>query len=229
MSISTSIYRSCSRVRGTVVLRCVFVAAPFVAALLLTAGCAQSSSLAIDDGAVTADAVEHGTLASSPPSSVPLATAPSESGAPTTEGTDESAIRRAVNRLYGLRMACGRNPARCDFGALAAPASTYRSALTDLMALRVRHGLRTVAGHGELRWRVESVSRAGAERAVVHTCATDSLVVFDATGGEPGYVFDDSVVSTRTEWVVVRHDGVWKWSEERILAQRRGAGLCGGF
>lgn len=229
MSISTSIYRSWSRVRGTVVPRCVVVAAPFVAALLLAAGCVQSSSLAIDDGAISADAVEHGTLASSPPASALIATAPSESGAPTTEGTDEAAIRRAVDRLYGLRMACGRNPARCDVGSLAAPASPYRSALTELMALRVRHGLRTVAGHGELHWRVESVSRDGAERAVVHTCATDSLVVFDAAGGDPGYVFDDSVVSTKTEWVIVRLDGAWKWSEERVLAQRRGAGLCDGF
>ena len=229
MSISTSIYRSWSRVRGTVVPRRVDVAAPFVATLLLAAGCAPSSGLAINDVTVTTDAVEHGTLASSPPASAPIATAPSDSDAPTTEGADEAAIRRAVDRLYGLRMACGRNPARCDVGALAAPASAYRTALAELMALRVRHGLRTVAGHGELRWRVESVLRDGAERALVHTCATDSLVVFDSAGGDPGYVFDDSVVSTKTEWVMVRHDGAWKWSEERILAQRRGARLCGGF
>lgn len=223
MSISTSIYR-------TVVPRRVVVAAPFVAALLFAAGCAPSTDLAIDDGAVTL-----GRLGSPPPPSTPIATATSEPVASPTvrsdasDEHDESAIRRAVDRLYGLRMACGRNPARCDFAALAAPASPYRSALTELMALRVRHGLRTVAGHGSLRWRVESVSRTGADRAVVHTCATDSLVVFDAAGGEPGFVFDDSVVSTRTEWVIVHHDGAWKWSEERILAQRRGAGLCGGF
>ena len=220
MSISTSIYR-------TVVLRRVVVAGPVVAALLLATGCAPSTDLAIDDGAVT-----RGTFAA------PIATATSEPVASPTERADdsdvsdeydESAIRRAVDRLYGLRMACGRNPARCDVGALAAPASPYRSALTELMALRVRHGLRTVAGHGSLRWRVESVSRTGADRAAVHTCATDSLVVFDAAGGEPGFVFDDNVVSTRTEWIIVRHDGAWKWSEERILAQRRGVGLCGGF
>lgn len=230
MSISTSIYRAIYR---TVVLRRVVVAAPFVVALLLAAGCAPSTDLAIDDGAVT-----RGTPASPPPPAAPFVTATSEPVASPTERAedsdvsdeyDESAIRLAIDRLYGLRMACGRNPARCNFGALAAPASPYRSAVTELMALRVRHGLRTVAGHGSLRWRVESVSRTGADRAVVHTCAIDSLVVFDAAGGEPGFVFDDSVVSTRTEWVIVHHDGAWKWSEERILAQRRGVGLCGGF
>jgi hypothetical protein len=96
------------------------------------------------------------------------------------------------------------------------------------MAFRVRHRLRTVAGHGTLRWRIERVSITDTHRAEVHTCTTDSLVVFDAAGGEPGWVFDDSVVSTRTAWTLVHADGEWKWSEERILAQRRGVGLCGG-
>ena len=229
MSISTSIYRSSSRsllhacARRTIVPRCALVAA-----LVVAVGCAPSADLAVDEqtttGSTATGTIEMGSIESGTHD-----TAPSAPAASPTEGSDDAVIRLAVDRLFGLRMACGRNPARCDFGALAAPGSRYRSAITELMALRVRHGLRTVAGHGELRWRVESVSREGAERAVVHTCATDSLVVFDAAGGEPGFVFDDSVVSTRTEWVMVRHDGAWKWSEERILVQRRGDGVCAGF
>jgi hypothetical protein len=229
MSFLTSIYTSFSRTflhacgRGTFVPQCALVAV-----LLLAAGCAQSSDLT-SDGDLTIGTIESGSVNARLPESGRLDIATSVPDASPGEGSDDAAIRLAVDRLYGLRVACGRDPARCNVGALAVPGSPYRSALTELMALRVRHGLRTVAGHGVLRWRVESVSRTGADRAVVHTCATDSLVVFDAAGGEPGFVFDDSVVSTRTEWVIVRHNGAWKWSEEHILAQRRGGGVCGGF
>jgi hypothetical protein len=97
------------------------------------------------------------------------------------------------------------------------------------MAFRVRHNLATVAGHGALQYRVESVSRSAENRVDVHTCSTDSLVVFDTTSGDPGIIYDDRTLSMRTIWTLVRHEGLWKWSEERIIERRWKAGLCDEF
>jgi len=186
-----------------------------VVGVLLLAGCAP---LRTDDVALL---VSTGTTPP-PPRRASLP--------PTTSlATRDDEIGAAIERLYQLRIACGRAPRTCAIDDLALPGSTYHGALVALMNFRARYELRTVLGYGSLRFRVESVTPLDDERVVVHTCSTDSLVVFDTTGATPGIIFDDSVVSMNTHWTLVRHEGVWKWSEERILERRMEAGLCDGF
>lgn len=138
-------------------------------------------------------------------------------------------LAQAIDRLYRLRVACGRSPRTCAVDALAAPSSPYHVALTALMAFRATHQLATVAGHGTFRYRIESTSRLADGRIQVHTCATDSLVVFDTSRGSPGIVFDDRVVTLRSVWTLVEHEGAWKWSDEQVIERRWEAGGCGEF
>jgi hypothetical protein len=192
--------------------------------MIIVTGCADATETQTHNGHPTG----IGTNSPIAIDVAPLAPTPKPTPTPQQPSfTDE--IHLAVDHLYRLRIACGRSPHTCNVAALSAPSGTYRSALADLMAFRVRYGLRTIAGHGSFRHRVDSVARIADDRAVVHTCTTDSLVVFDTVSADTGIVFDDSVVSTRTEWTLVRHEGKWKWSEGRILEQRRGDGLCDGF
>jgi hypothetical protein len=188
---------------------------------LVLAGCTQPSSAQVDTDTAFdfAPAITEQRI----PSSATLAPRVTDA----LSFLDE--MRAATDRLFRLRMACGRSPRTCVIDALAAPASTYRAALVELMAFRARYGLATVAGHGALEFRVESASRLAGDRAEVHTCATDSLVVFDTTAGTPGIIFDDRFVSMRTTWTLVFHDGVWKWSDERVTYRQWEAGTCGAF
>lgn len=187
--------------------------------MLLLAGCARPNSTALD--ASTASVVTTRLVA--PTTSAP----PSSTTTYPASFLDE--MRRATDRLFRLRIACGRSPHTCAIDALAAPASTYRAALTELMTFRARYGLATVAGYGALDYRVESASRLADNRAEVHTCVTDSLVVFDTTAGTPGIVFDDRVVSMRVTWTLELHNGEWKWSDERVTHRQWEAGACDTF
>lgn len=198
-----------------------FVPARYVACVgvLLLAGCARPSTTTFDTypaPALTSRPVAA--TASAPPSTTPVRP---------SSFLDE--MRHATDRLFRLRIACGRSPHTCAIDALAAPASTYRAALTELMTFRARYGLATVAGYGALDYRVESASRLADNRAEVHTCVTDSLVVFDTTAGTPGIVFDDRVVSMRVTWTLELHNGEWKWSDERVTHRQWEAGACGTF
>lgn len=188
---------------------------------LLVTSCARPST-ALFDTDIAADSVPAVAAQRAPTSASPPPTT-----AYATSFLDE--MRAATDRLFRLRMACGRSPRTCAIDALAAPASTYRAGLVELMAFRARYGLATVAGYGALEYRVESASRLAEDRAEVHTCATDSLVVFDTTAGTPGIIFDDRVVSMRTTWTLVLHDGTWKWSDERVTYRQWEAGACGTF
>jgi hypothetical protein len=149
--------------------------------------------------------------------------------APQAETQQAVDVAQAIDRLYRLRVTCGRSPRTCAVDALAAPSSPYHDALTELMAFRATYQLATVAGHGTLRYRIEATSRLADGRMQVHTCATDSLVVFDTSRGSPGIVFDDRVVSLRSVWTLVEHDGAWKWSYEQVIERRWEAGGCGEF
>lgn len=189
--------------------------------VLMLAGCARPST-ALFDTDTAADSVPAVTAQRAPVSASPAPT-------PAYAASFLDDMRAATDRLFRLRIACGRSPRTCAIDALAAPASTYRTALVELMAFRARYGLATVAGHGALKYRVESASRLADDRAEVHTCATDSLVVFDTTAGTPGIIFDDRVVSMRTTWTLVLHNGEWKWSDERVTYHQWEAGACGTF
>ncbi len=195
-----------------------------VFACLLIASCAPTNTALFDDG--------HSGAWSDSPTTLALASEPTRAPASVTTApvpSFDDEIRAAIDRLYRLRIACGRDPRACAVDSLAAPASTYRAALAELMAFRSRHGLATVAGYGTLRYRVEFITQHADDSVEVHTCSTDSLVVFDTTAGTPGIVFDDRTVSLRTAWTLVRHAGVWKWSTQIVLTRQWKAGMCGDF
>lgn len=139
-------------------------------------------------------------------------------------------IAADFTQLINLRIECGRRPNSCPIDQLTAPESTYRSYLTALMDIRIGANLATRTGFGKFRFRIESIDIISSVSAIVHTCIFDSLVVFDSGQSDStrdDIVFDDDVISGRTEWQVVVDDGKWKWSDATSTGTNYGEDICG--
>ena len=129
-----------------------------------------------------------------------------------------------------LRAQCGRMPETCPVSQMTATGSELAAELTKTMRERVAGNLRTRAGAGKLRVRIESVEIIDTSHAVVHTCVFDSVVLFDSgqvDSAADDIVFDDSVISVRTKWNVQRENGTWKWRDARGYQRKVGGDLCG--
>jgi len=113
---------------------------------------------------------------------------------------------------------------------MTAAGSELAAELATTMRERVAGNLRTRAGAGKLRVRIESVEIIDTSHAVVHTCVFDSVVLFDSgqvDSAADDIVFDDSVISVRTRWNVQSENGTWKWRDARGYQRKVGGDLCG--
>jgi hypothetical protein len=67
------------------------------------------------------------------------------------------------------------------------------------------------------------------DEAVVLVCAVDSVILFDVRNPEDStddIIFDESTVSSRTEWVVRKTGRGWVRSSGETAAEVVGEGLC---
>ena len=152
-----------------------------------------------------------------------------ESAVSTESATTDSVVSDFSN-IFMLRAQCGRMPETCPVSQITATGSELAAELTKTMRERVAGNLRTRAGAGKLRVRIESVEIIDTSHAVVHTCVFDSVVLFDSgqvDSAADDIVFDDSVISVRTKWNVQRENGTWKWRDARGYQRKVGGDLCG--
>lgn len=152
-----------------------------------------------------------------------------ESAVSTESATTDSVVSDFSN-IFMLRAQCGRIPETCPVSQMTATGSELAAELTKTMRERVAGNLRTRAGAGKLRVRIESVEIIDTSHAVVHTCVFDSVVLFDSgqvDSAADDIVFDDSVISVRTKWNVQRENGTWKWRDARGYQRKVGGDLCG--
>jgi hypothetical protein len=152
-----------------------------------------------------------------------------ESAVSTDSATTYSVVSDFSN-IFMLRAQCGRMPETCPVSQMTATGSELAAELTKTMRERVAGNLRTRAGAGKLRVRIESVEIIDTSHAVVHTCVFDSVVLFDSgqvDSAADDIVFDDSVISVRTKWNVQRENGTWKWRDARGYQRKVGGDLCG--
>lgn len=152
-----------------------------------------------------------------------------ESAVSTGSATTDSVVSDFSN-IFMLRAQCGRMPETCPVSEMTATGSELAAELTTTMRERVAGNLRTRAGAGKLRVRIESVEIIDTSHAVVHTCVFDSVVLFDSgqvDSAADDIVFDDSVISIRTKWNVQRENGTWKWRDARGYQRKVGGDLCG--
>ena len=152
-----------------------------------------------------------------------------ESAVSTESATTYSVVSDFSN-IFMLRAQCGRMPETCPVSQMTATGSELAAELTKTMRERVAGNLRTRAGAGKLRVRIESVEIIDTSHAVVHSCVFDSVVLFDSgqvDSAADDIVFDDSVISVRTKWNVQRENGTWKWRDARGYQRKVGGDLCG--
>ena len=152
-----------------------------------------------------------------------------ESAVSTESATTDSVVSDFSN-IFMLRAQCGRMPETCPVSQMTATGSELAAELTKTMRERVAGNLRTRAGAGKLRVRIESVEIIDTSHAVVHSCVFDSVVLFDSgqvDSAADDIVFDDSVISVRTKWNVQRENGTWKWRDARGYQRKVGGDLCG--
>ena len=152
-----------------------------------------------------------------------------ESAVSTESATTDSVVSDFSN-IFMLRAQCGRMPETCPVSQMTATGSELAAELTKTMRERVAGNLRTRAGAGKLRVRIESVEIIDTSHAVVHTCVFDSVVLFDSgqvDSAADDIVFDDSVISVRTKWNVQRENGTWKWRDARGYQRKVEGDLCG--
>jgi hypothetical protein len=88
------------------------------------------------------------------------------------------------------------------------------------MEERLRAGI-TASRRGSVRYRIDAVEMKTTGEAVVTTCLTDDTVLMSA-----GAVFNDSLYSAITQWIMRRSDRGWLWIEDQVLDWRTGEDLC---
>jgi len=139
-------------------------------------------------------------------------------------------VVRDFSRIYEERAQCGRTPEQCPVNKMAVKGSPLHSSLTEIMNERIVGNLYTRSDAGKLRVRIESVEIISTNRATVHTCIFDSVVLFDSgqiDGATDDIVFDDSVISAVMVWNVQLDNGTWKWVSSTATQRKIGGDICG--
>lgn len=141
---------------------------------------------------------------------------PTTSSASSSEGT----VAASFDTLMMRRIECGRRPRACDVDALAVVGSPLHSRLAELMAQRRAAGI-AASRRGSLRYRIDGVDLLSPDRASVTICLTDDTVLVSG-----GAVFDESLFSARSIWIMQLVDDVWLWADDEMLEWRNGEDLC---
>jgi hypothetical protein len=139
-------------------------------------------------------------------------------------------VVRDFSRIYEQRAQCGRTPEQCPINEMTVRGSPLHNSLTEVMNERVVGNLYTRSDAGKLRVRIESVEIIDTNRATVHTCIFDSVVLFDSgqiDGAADDIVFDDSVISAFMVWNVQLSNGTWKWVSSTATQRKIGGDICG--
>jgi len=95
--------------------------------------------------------------------------------------------------------------------------------------MRSQLEVRTKAGFGGVRSKVESVTVEGATATVV-SCAFDAATLYDINdpaNPDDDVVFDDSQNSTRSQWHMALTNGHWLPASSTQLETQSGGTLCG--
>jgi hypothetical protein len=139
-------------------------------------------------------------------------------------------VVRDFSRIYEERAQCGRTPEHCPINEMTVKGSSLHSSLTEIMNERIVGNLYTRSDAGKLRVRIESVEIISTNRATVHTCIFDSVVLFDSgqiDGAADDIVFDDSVISAFMVWNVQLDNDTWKWVSSTATQRKIGGDICG--
>ena len=147
-----------------------------------------------------------------------------------SEPPDIAALRSDFVRVLTLRKQCGRQPDQCDIDSFAVPGSALYAGTTKLMLERTAGNIRSRAGAGTYRFRIESLQINDTSHALVHTCSYDSVVLFDSgqlDSTADDIVFNNHTASNRTAWSLEMHAGHWKWISSEVLESFFGGDICG--
>ena len=147
-----------------------------------------------------------------------------------SEPPDIAALRSDFVRVLTLRKQCGRQPDQCDIDSFAVPGSALHTGTTKLMRERTAGNIRSRAGAGTYRFRIESLLINDTSHALVHTCSYDSVVLFDSgqlDSTADDIVFNNHTASNRTAWSLEMHAGHWKWVSGEVLESFFGVDICG--
>ena len=147
-----------------------------------------------------------------------------------SEPPDIATLRSDFVRVLTLRKQCGRQPDKCDIGSFAVPGSSLFTGTTKLMLERTAGNIRSRAGAGTYRFRIESLQINDTSHALVHTCSYDSVVLFDSgqlNSTADDIVFNNHTASNRTAWSLEMHAGHWKWVSGEVLESFFGGDICG--
>jgi len=147
-----------------------------------------------------------------------------------SEPPEIAALRSDFVRVLTLRKQCGRQPDQCDIDSFAVPGSALHTGTTKLMRERTAGNIRSRAGAGTYRFRIESLLINDTSHALVHTCSYDSVVLFDSgqlDSTADDIVFNNHTASNRTAWSLEMHAGHWKWVSGEVLESFFGGDICG--
>ncbi len=162
-------------------------------------------------------------------SDAPATTTTVGSTTSTTLPSEEEQVKADFLAAMAVRRQCGLDPANCDYAALAIPSSPMERVTRDLMKFRIENNLSAVAGHGDLKLRVEEIQSLDQKASLV-ACGYDNIVIFDV--GDPGnpdddIVFNDSAGSARTTWTLERQNNRWLIWDGVPIQELSGGDLCG--
>jgi hypothetical protein len=125
---------------------------------------------------------------------------------------------------------CMAAPKKCDVTRISAPNSPQRADLTRRVRDFSVANIQASKSSGVARVRIDSLSIIDAKNAVVNTCSYNSIVMVDAgTTDSPldDIIFDDTVASYLSTWMLTLDNGVWKASSWTTSMTKFNVDQCG--
>jgi len=184
---------------------------------LLLAGCSSVPEQAATDDS---ENMVSDIAMSSVPSSVPVTVV---AVAPVVDVAPETAISRAVDAFW-LAYLAAHDPPNPDHPSLVDVAIGE-----ELTLLKERISMRRMVGESIRRSERDAftstvrIRSLAAERSVVDVCVFDDLVVVDILSGR---TVNDKVGTYRFEMSMVKQNGDWLVSMNRIISHRAGVDEC---
>ena len=223
----------------------------FIAASLVTAGCATAPDATLLDDVVTPTSPA---LISPPPSTQRTHPRPpihgdlsiAGNGAPADTRFDDPTSDRWASRsdsvdddagtsplaafdvLTRRRVACFTTPAACDVASFTAPGSPEFRRISTAVTRFVRDGIRLSPRRGSLDVTIAGLARdVDTGMVVVDACERDSHVLVDARFTDLGeIIIDESVTTTRARWHLTRVATTWRIHKVDVVDRDHGGGAC---
>ena len=201
--------------------------------LLLTTCCSAPQTLSLGLSASTIDTTsnttsdtvvnspsENSVIASS--ETVKSASTAGPSAAENLDATRNSLVSEQFHQLVQWQDKCYQKPSVCRVDEFMIVGTKYHQALDEQMTLYAKNNINSRLGHGKREVAIESIIFDDAALvAQVNACIYDTAILY-----MDGFIFNNHITSSHTQWKLQWDNPRWKWIDFQILHREYNTNIC---